>query len=189
MNKKPGLLSIFIPAVAMCFGSTARAQSLDVTLTDADPVVTQGTASVAFDATITNMTGSTIFLNGDNPTTGSPFLTVNDNPFFANAPISLAPGATSGSFEMFDVNISPSALPGTYNNNVFSILGGALSSSVNDVADAMYSVTVASAPEIDSTSAPAALTLLFGLIAVYAGRRRPLGTKPGSAARRRSGST
>jgi hypothetical protein len=171
------LIASTIP-ILLCV-ATAYAQTLDVTLIDPNPVVTQGTTSIAFDATIFNpSTTDTIYLNGDAATTSSPFLTVDDTPFFNNAPLSLAPGQSSGKIELFDVDLAAATTTDTYALNTFSILGGAdggTFSLFNDLADAQFSVTVSSAttvsaPEIDPSSAASAIMLLIGCLTVLRGR-------------------
>jgi hypothetical protein len=154
--------------------SIAKAQTLDVTLLDPDPTVTQGTTSVAFDATIFNPSGQTIFLNGDSFSSVSP-LVVDDTPFFNNAPLSLAPGATTAPFVLFDVNLPASTPVGSYANNVFSIFGGGTGAAFDNLSNSSFSVNVASqvvgVPEIGGTASKA-LTLLAGALAVFC-RRRP----------------
>ncbi len=150
---------------------------LDLKLTNPDQVVTQGTARVAFDATILNPSATdTIYLNGDASSTSSPLLTVDDSPFFLDAPLSLAPGESSGPLELFDVTLSSAAPVGTYSLNAFSIIGGAdggTFADFSDIADATFSVTVK--PRVISVPEPDALLLtLGGLIAAAAslGMRR-----------------
>jgi hypothetical protein len=172
------LVASSLPILMLC-AATARAQTLDVTLVDPNQTVTQGTTSIAVDATIFNPTTQTIYLNGDSSTTSSPFLTVDDTPFFNNAPLSLAPGQSSGTIELFDVDLAGATPTGTYALNTFSILGGAdggTFSLFNDLADAQFSVTVSSAvsvsaPEVDPSSATSALALLAGFLTVLRGRR------------------
>ena len=45
------------------------------------------------------LTGGAVFLSGGSSTTSPPLLTVNDNPFLINAPLSLTAGAGSRPFE------------------------------------------------------------------------------------------
>jgi hypothetical protein len=185
MNRKHRILSTTTALAAIaCLAVSAEAQTLDLTLVDPDASVTQGTTSIAFDAIISNPSlTTTLYLNGDGFTTSSTFLTVNDSPFDANAPISLAPGQSSGQIELFDVDLPKTIPVGTYGgSNVFSILGGADGGSgtaFGDLADTRFSVTVNSptsvmAPEIDANSALSALTLLVGCLVVLRGRRSPM---------------
>jgi PEP-CTERM motif-containing protein len=163
----------------LCVGIIpARAEPLlDLRLINPDQMVTQGTTALAFDATILNPSATnTVYLNGDASATSSTLLTVDDSPFFLDAPLSLAPGESSGPFELFDVTLSSAAPVGTYSLNAFSILGGAdggTFSDFSDIADATFSVTVS--PSVISVPEPDSLILtLGGLIAAAAslGMRR-----------------
>jgi hypothetical protein len=166
-------------AAAVCLAPSTRAQSLDVTIIDANQTVTQGTTVVDFEATVFNPSATaTIYLNDGSGTTSSPFLVVDDSPFFTNAPLSLAPGQSSGPFELFAVDLASTTAAGSYSGNLFSIQGGADGGSFtafNDLADANFSVSVTGAtttvPEIDPASAMSALTLLLGGLTVLRGRR------------------
>lgn len=132
------------------FGTAvASANPLDLTLTNPDQTVTQGTATIAFDAMISNPTANTVYLNGDAAATSSLSLSVDDSPFFANAPLSLAPGQSSGLIELFELDIGANTPVGTYQPNMFSILGGADGEAFSDIAEAQFSVTVnpATVPE------------------------------------------
>src|ERR1017187_392563 len=98
----------------------------------------------------------TIYLNGDISTVVSTFLTVDDTPFIDNAPLSLAPGADTGPtpFELFDVTIDPTTPAGNYDNNLFSILGGPDGTSLYDLVDVPFNVTVTTptaVPELDAS--------------------------------------
>ena len=76
----------------------------------------------------------------------SSFLSVDDSPFFANAPLSLAPGQNSGPFELFAVDLATNTALGNYLGNGFEIQGGADGGNFTafaDLADATFSVTVA----------------------------------------------
>jgi hypothetical protein len=142
---------------------------LDLTLINPNPVVTQGTTAVAFEAMILNpSTTQTVYLNGDNSATSSSFLAVNDSPFFANAPFSLAPGQSSGPLELFEVDLAPDTSLGAYTLNTFSILGGADGGTLSDfadIADAGFSVTVTSAMASVPEPGPLLLALTGLLIA------------------------
>jgi hypothetical protein len=174
MNKKE-LLGGFIIAAASCYGSTS-AQTLDLTLIDPSQVVTQGTAVVAFDAVLSNpSTTNTINIDADAFTTGSSYLNVDDLPFDLNAPLSLAPGQSSGRFLLFNVDLAPSTPAATYGGNVFSIFGGAGAAFI-DLSDAAFSIKVDAAtpvraPEMDANGSIAALTFLAGCLVVLRARR------------------
>jgi hypothetical protein len=178
VNMQRFILTLALVA-SVCIAPSAQAQTLDLTLLDANQTVTQGTTTVGFDATIFNpSTTATIYLNGASGSTASSLLTVDVSPFFANAPFSLAPGQSSGPFELFAVDLATTALTGSYVGNGFEIQGGADGGSFSafqDLADANFSVTVTSstvaAPEIDPSSAISGLFMLMGGLAVMRGRR------------------
>jgi hypothetical protein len=178
MKRNHFALAMMALAVAASHPSAANAQSLDVTLSEPTVTVTQGTTAVDFYATITNPSATApVYLNGDSATTSTSFLTVDDTPFFNNAPLSLAPGQSSGLLELFAVDLAANTPQGLYSGNVFSILGGADGNAVDDVGDVRFSVnvtasTVAQAPEIEPTLAIGSLMLLAGGIAVLRGGRR-----------------
>ena len=139
-------------AIVLC-SPAARADSIGVTLTKTTQTGAAGT-TVTFEATLTNLTGSTVFLSGDGATTSTSFLTVDDNPFLNNAPLSLGAGATTSPFAIFDVLIAPGTLEGTYGPNTFTILGGADGSTFDLLGSAQFGVTVSPVPE------PGTITLL-----------------------------
>jgi hypothetical protein len=165
-------------AMALAFGAAAasRADTLDVTLTDPSQTVPQGTTLVTFDATISNPSPTdTIYLNADMSSTDSLLVTVDDSPFFLNAPIDLTPGESSGPFALFNVDLPSDITPGTY-TGTFSILGGAdggTGTLFDDLADANFSVdvkpqTAASTPEPGTFLLTAIALMVAGLL----GRKR-----------------
>ena len=140
-------LCLLVTLLAMPFvASAAHADSIQITLTQTSQIGAAGT-TITFDATLTNLSLGTIFLNGDSATTSLPFLTVGDNPFLSNAPLSLAPGASSGPFALFNVFIAPGIPKGTFGSNNFSILGGTTSGDFSTVGSSQFSVIVSPVPE------------------------------------------
>jgi hypothetical protein len=102
--KKYHLVLILLTAV-VC--ATAKASSLFISL---DSPVQSGApgAFLQFFGTITNTTGSTVDLSSasDNFTlTGFNYFTDVTDLFFANVPLSLAAGASTGDIELFDITI------------------------------------------------------------------------------------
>jgi hypothetical protein len=142
----------------LVLASMARADSVGITLMQTSQTATAG-STVTFDATLTNLSSTDmIFLNGDSSTTSSLLLTVDDTPFLTNFPLSLAPNQSSGPFALFNVLIDPTALPGTYDFNSFSILGGLDGSTFKTLGTAQFSVTATTPTAVPE---PSALVLLF----------------------------
>ena len=139
----------------------ATAQDIGIVLSQSTLTGVAGT-TLTFDASLTNLTGSPVFLNGDSYTTTSPSLTVSDNPFVTNAPLSLAVGAISGPFAIFTVTIAPGLAPGVYSLNDFTILGGQTGTAFDVVGSTNFTVdVVAAVPE------PATLVMVgSGLLAL-----------------------
>ena len=117
-------------------------------------------------------TTDTINLNSDSATFTAPGLTLDDSPFFNNAPSALSPmGSVDGSGNptdsytggFFDITIASdgSALPGTY-SGVLNILGGPNAGDLSIVASQKFTVTVQSAP-IPEASSLVSLSLLLAL--------------------------
>jgi hypothetical protein len=126
------------------FVCLADASVIDVQLTNSSLTGAPGDTLI-FYATLTNPSSTdTIYLNGAGSTASSPFLNIDTSPFDANAPLFLAPGATSGPFELFDVLIDPAATDGPYTGSFVTILGGADAGAFDDLADISFDVNVSS---------------------------------------------
>lgn len=172
-------LVIFTWLLTAGFGvaGLARADVIDLTLLEPNQTVAPGTASVSFDATLFNPSATdTIYLNqADWCTNCAPDLTVDPSPFYNNFPLSLAPGQSSGPFELFAADLSSTIPLGTYQDS-FSILGGPDGGTYTDfnvIATSPFSVTVGgSGPSVPE---PGALSLLLAGILVllrFPARRR-----------------
>ena len=127
----------------LAVGTEARAGSIGITLSQSTLSGTAG-STLTFAATLTNISTSTVFLNGDSSTTVTPGLVVSDNPFLTNAPLSLAAGASTGPFDIFTVTIAAGTAPGIYSLNSFTILGGHDGTTLNPVGSTNFTVDVLS---------------------------------------------
>jgi len=124
-------------------GTTAKADPVTITLTAPFQTVGPAGGVVAFDATVTNNTGSAVFLNGDDFNVDSP-LTIDDSPYDNNFPLFLAAGQ-SASGELFDANVAPGTPTGLYAGS-FEILGGSDGSAQDVVGTADFDVRVTPEP-------------------------------------------
>jgi len=141
--KRAWVLTFSILAFMCGGGLFSNAQDIGIILSQSTLTGAAGT-TLTFDATLTNLSTGTTFLNGDSNTTVSPGLTVSDNPFVTNAPLSLAAGANSGPFAIFTVQIAPGLVPGAYSLNDFTILGGPAGTAFNVEGSTNFTVDVVS---------------------------------------------
>jgi hypothetical protein len=144
-----------------------HADSVSVSLS---PVSGTPGSSVDVVGTITNDTGSVVFLNGDSFSFVDTSLTFDDSDFFNNAPFTLDPGASSGPFDIFVINIGSLATPGLLSPNFYSVIGGSDSGSTDVIGAVTFDVNVQGV-----TPAPEPSGLLFlacGIVATLAIRRR-----------------
>ena len=144
-------------------GTAARAGTLSINLL---APFQSGPGNVfAFNATVTNTSGSTVFLNADAFNVAAPLM-VDDGPFFLT-PISLGP---SNSFTalLFNVNVPAGTPVGVYAGS-FEILGSANPTDTTTVAgSAVFNV--------QATPEPSSLILVLMGFAGVGGsllRRRP----------------
>jgi hypothetical protein len=154
-------------ALVVTFASApANADTISIQL--AAPFQQTGVGqTLIFDATLTNTSGATVYLNSDSASLAGP-LFLDDGPFFTNFPLSLDPG-DSFTGELFDVVVptGPSSL-GLY-AGTFSIIGGDPSDFTDVIASADFNVFV--------TPEPASIVLLSSgiaalLVVMYTSRIR-----------------
>ncbi len=102
--------------------------------------------TIEFTGTLTNNGADDVFLNGDFVLLPFPDLTVDDSPFFANSPLSLAPGASyNGPF--IDVTADLTILSGVYDGS-YTVQGGVDSNAFDNLAVEDFSVDVGSAASV-----------------------------------------
>ncbi len=147
MTKRRSHLAVAALAMLL-LTPAARADLIDIVLTQTSQTAPAGT-TIGFDATLTNLSATdTVYLNADSTATSSTFLTIDDSPFFVNAPLFLDPGASSVPFALFDVLINAAAPPASYDFNFFQILGGLDGSASDTVGSAVFSVIVSAPSQV-----------------------------------------
>jgi len=132
---------LLLSLISVCALLAAKADSLSITLEPAFQTGAPG-QNLTFNATVTNFSASTVFLNGDNFYVDSP-LTVDDTPFYST-PLSLDPG-DSYTGPLFNVDI-PAATPVGLYTGYFDIVGGADPSQQNLVGEADFNVQITPEP-------------------------------------------
>lgn len=146
--------------------TVAKADSVTITLDQPNQIAVPG-GTLQFFGTITNDTGTTIYLNGDALNLdGLSFTTVDQ--FFNTVPISLAPsgqvGDSSGDIELFDVNVSDPLIDalGTYSGS-YTLVGGAdggAGTAQDNLGSVSFSVSEVS--EVSEVPEPSTIYLLLG---------------------------
>jgi len=105
---KKTLFSI-LPLAALALAVPAHASTITISLVDPNQTGNVG-QTLQYFGVLTNNTGETVNLDGDDLTLNAPGITLTDD-FNANAPFFLAPdgqaGSSSGVIELFDVTLSP----------------------------------------------------------------------------------
>jgi uncharacterized repeat protein (TIGR03803 family) len=166
-NMKTAKLLLFLTMLLLviCCGLGKAHAQLALTLTPALQSGPAGTSTVfTFTGTLTNNGNVPVFLNADNISFTGIGWTIDDSPFFNNAPASLNPGQGTGLIGLFTVTNPSNAPAGNY-SGTYSILGGATPADTNVLASEPFQVSLtpsASTPEVGSLTS---LTLLFLLTA------------------------
>ena len=149
----------------MLAGAAAKADTLTLTLFS--PYQNSGAGNaLTFDATVTNNSSETVYLNGDSPSVAQP-LTVDDSPYNNNFPLTLAAG-NSFTGELFDLDI-PNGTPLGLYTGAFEITGGFGSSDQNVLGAANFNVNVTPEPP---SFVLLATGLMCGLAGIQMHRRR-----------------
>jgi len=167
----------------LAWSTPLRADTLDVTLDQPTLTVPVGTTEVTFTGTISNpSTTDTVYLNGDNSTTSSTLLAVDDTPFSTFIiPVSLGPGENSGDIELFNVLLDPSTPAGIY-TGVYTLSGGpdgGAGTDFSDLVDIPFTIDVESA--VPAPEPGSYLMLGLGLLAIGLLRRRNRKAATGAA--------
>lgn len=165
-------------ALSLLYPAAGRAQGLTFTFTNPAALGPPGSI-IRFNGTVTNTSGTTLYLTFDNLNfTPSSVATADDSVFFDNVtasylngdPVSLA-NDTSVALPVFDVTLSPSAPYGSVASGLFSVQADT-SADPNSpgqpftTADISFSATVAPVPEPrvgGVFGVGTALLLLYGL--------------------------
>ncbi len=122
MKSLRSLLVLSLTIAGLLLASVpAKADPLSITLLPSAFETGIGGEVLAFDATVTNTSGQTVYLNGDNPYVDSP-LTLDDSPYNNNWPLSLGAGDSYTGL-LFNVDI-PDNAPATLYTGYFEITGG-----------------------------------------------------------------
>jgi hypothetical protein len=149
--------------------------SINVSYSQADQSVVQGTTQVAFSATVTNTTGALLNLNSDTSNINPPITpTISTDPncpglvlvcdyaFLSNLQLySLSGGQSVGPVELFYVNLPSNLAVGTY-SGFFSFLGGP-TNEFDNLGTGDFSITVTN---LVTTPEPGILPMLLVGIAL-----------------------
>ncbi len=146
MMKRKMMMLAVAALLTICLSSVAAyADTLTFTLTDPNQSVNRfsgGTLTFAATVTAPSSNSGAVFLNGDDFSLAG--FTVNDDGFFNNFPLSLAPGGTFTG-DLFTVTVPANTLAGLYAGS-FTLLGGANSGANNVLGTASFSINAVPEP-------------------------------------------
>ena len=174
------LINLFALAVLASAGARADIiiSNITISLDNPNQIGNPG-ETLDFTGTITNTDSNlddpAIFLNSDTPDFVGPSDAVLVDNFLANVPASLAPGATSGDIDLFDIALAnPEADSfGLYSGSTYTLVGGAdggARTAQDNLAQASFSVDVE--PASSPTPEPATFALLGAGLALLIWRTR-----------------
>jgi hypothetical protein len=114
-----------------------------------------------FFGTLTNTTSANLYLNADNLNlAGFDPSAIDDSPFFANAPLFLGPGASTGDISLFNITIPNPFATGNY-GGTFQVLGGMDSNAQDVIGSADFTVQVQQHSAIPEPAFRTGLALAF----------------------------
>ncbi len=142
----------------------AQAATINISL---NPAVLSGSSGTAltFLGTLANTANSTIFLNAAGINIAG-FAPINGDtgPFFANAPISLAGGASTSAIGLFTISIPNAFAAGPY-QGTFTVLGGVDGNAQGNLGSANFTVQVGGAPTVPEPGT--AILMALGAMVVF----------------------
>jgi hypothetical protein len=171
MKNMKSFAGLFLAVASfLALGAATKADPLPLTLSLDLPTQQSGAGeTITFDGTITNTgSGDVVFLNADSINLTSP-LTLDDGPFFNNAPFSLNPSSSSGDIELFTVFIPIGTPDGVYTGS-FGILGGGPTDFTDTVGTVSFNVDVTTAATPEPSSFLLLGTGILGLMIVAASK-------------------
>jgi hypothetical protein len=137
--------SVFLTGALLALCGICRADTIGIALTSGLLSGPPGSA-LTFNGTLSNLTGSTVFLNSAGINLAGAFIPADEDtsPFFMNAPLSLAGNGATPSIDLFTIAIPSPFAFGAY-AGTFTVLGGANANSQDTLGSASFTVQVGSA--------------------------------------------
>jgi len=154
-SKKRLTITVIAFAVLLLMGTAAKADTLSISFSLAQPYQTTDVGMLSFVATITNIGSETVYLNGDALTVNSPLVS-DDTPFWDNFALPLSNG-DSETAELFTITVPGGTPYGLYAGS-FALLGGDDISSQSQLGSVDFNVNVAA--NVNVTPEPCAFLLM-----------------------------